>query len=195
MVRKNDASTVQTQTALAYEKLSTAAPSEPPSTATVKASLDMVCKLTGIGPATGTLLLNVFDPVHIPFFQDEMFTWFFPETKADKLKYTQKEYLQLFERARLVLKVLGVKAVDLEKVSYVVGHIELLEGSERKALDEESFQSETDKKTDRTVDEEVKQSPPAEPWRAKRGTKRALSLEVDEKPPQTSTRRTQRKRT
>ncbi|KAK4935528.1 hypothetical protein LTR10_023439 [Elasticomyces elasticus] len=137
MVRKNEASTVQTQTAVAFTKLATSSDSsETHSTPTVVASLDAACKLTGIGPATGTLILNIFDPVHIPFFQDEMYSWFFPDTKSDKLKYTQKEYLQLLEAVRPVLKRLAIKAADLEKVSYVLGHMELLEEQERKELEE-----------------------------------------------------------
>ena len=136
MVRKNDSLAVQTQTATALNKLSSSDSSEPPSTPTVVASLDAACKLTGIGPATGTLILNIFDPAHIPFFQDEMYAWFFPDTNSDKLKYTQKEYLQLLEAVRPVLTRLAVTAVDLEKVSYVFGNMEQLDEQERKRLEE-----------------------------------------------------------
>ncbi|KAL2423422.1 hypothetical protein ABEF95_008511 [Exophiala dermatitidis] len=135
MVRKNDPSVVQAQTKLAWAKLSTSEVDKDPPTSTVTAALDLVCKLTGIGPATGTLVLNVYDPVHIPFFQDEMFMWFFPETKSEKLKYTQKEYVQLLEAARPVLKKLGIEAVELEKVSFVLAHLDVLEPFQRDTLE------------------------------------------------------------
>ncbi|OQV01404.1 hypothetical protein CLAIMM_06771 [Cladophialophora immunda] len=144
MVRKNDGSTIQAQTSLAFAKLfsspsstlTSASASTPPrpTTAAITAALDAVCKLTGIGPATGTLILNVFDPVHVPFFQDEMFLWFFPAAKADKLKYTLKEYLTLLDAALPVLETLNVTALQLEQVAYVLGHVELLEAAERQAL-------------------------------------------------------------
>ncbi|KAJ9638717.1 hypothetical protein H2204_004193 [Knufia peltigerae] len=140
MVRRNDASFVTEQTALGYKTLRSEP--GPPSTATVIAALDAVCKLSGIGPATGTLLLNIFDPANIPFFQDEMYAWLFAESKATKLKYNQKEYLQLFETVRPVLKKLGVKAVELEKASYVFGHMEFLDEQERNKL-EAAFGNET----------------------------------------------------
>ncbi|KAL2423395.1 hypothetical protein ABEF95_008062 [Exophiala dermatitidis] len=135
MVRKNDPASVQTQTKLAWAKLSTSEEGKEPPTSTVSAALDLVCKLTGIGPATGTLILNVYEPVHIPFFQDEMFMWFFPATKSEKLKYTQKEYVQLLGAVGPVLKKLGIKAVELEKVSYVLAHLDVLEPSQRNALE------------------------------------------------------------
>ncbi|EXJ71658.1 uncharacterized protein A1O5_05466 [Cladophialophora psammophila CBS 110553] len=146
MVRKNDASAIQIQTSLAFAKLSPPSPSKSmptprsaftprprPSATTVAEALDAVCKLTGIGPATGTLILNVFDPVHIPFFQDEMFVWFFPNV-GDKLKYTLKEYLRLLEAAAPVLEKLNVRAVELEQVAYVLGHVDVLDAAERQAL-------------------------------------------------------------
>ncbi|KEF56212.1 uncharacterized protein A1O9_07793 [Exophiala aquamarina CBS 119918] len=133
MVRKNDASAVEQQTSIAFEKLqsSSSAPPKP----TLIAALDMVCKLTGIGPATGTLILNIFDPEHIPFFQDEMFLWFFPDLKGAKLKYTQKEYLQLYDAVAPVLESLGVQAVELEKVAYVLWHKDLLEDDDSSKLE------------------------------------------------------------
>jgi len=96
----------------------------------------MVCKLTGIGPATGTLILSVFDPKNVPFFQDEMFLWFFPDLKDAKLKYTQKEYMQLYDAVAPVLKKLGVQAVELEKVAYVLSHKDLLESEDSSRLEE-----------------------------------------------------------
>jgi hypothetical protein len=204
MVRKNDASTIQTCTLQAFEKLSSSPSSEPPSTPTVKAALDAVCKLNGIGPATGTLILNVFDPVHIPFFQDEMFAWFFPDSKGDKLKYNQKEYLQLLETARSVLARLGVKAVELEKVSYVLGHLDLLDPTERKKL-EHAFASnttgqvledrgepqETDVGSEKIEATSLQQKPPRAKKEKTQGAKREADADEDMPP---TKRRSQRKR-
>lgn len=139
MVRKNDASFVIEQTTLGYKTL--LSEPKPPSTATVITALDAVCKLSGIGPATGTLILSIFDPVNIPFFQDEMYAWIFADLKATKLKYNQKEYIQLFEAVRPVLKKLDIKAVELEKASYVFSHMEFLNEHERNKL-EAAFRNE-----------------------------------------------------
>ena len=129
--RKNDASAIETHTSLAFHELSSRA--SPPSAITVTKALDHACQLTGIGPATGTLILSIFDPVHIPYFQDEMFEWFFPG--SGKLKYTEKEYFHLSGVVRAVLGRLSVKAVELEKVTYVLGHMEVLGKEERKELE------------------------------------------------------------
>ncbi|EXJ85939.1 hypothetical protein A1O1_06308 [Capronia coronata CBS 617.96] len=199
MVRKNETSAVLTQTKLAWEKLSTHQTGTAPSTSTVTAALDVVCELKGIGPATGTLILNVYDSDHVPFFQDEMFMWFFPHTKGDKLKYTQKEYLQLFDSARPVLEKLGIKAIELEKISYVLGHLELLEPNERSKLEHDLRLSETE-----TKDEEVKQEVTLEDKKVKthqpqkqtnttQVAKRTSStLEIDKKEQQPPKRRSQR---
>lgn len=136
MVRKNDASAVEKQTSNAFEKLENSSSNSAPSVPTLVAALDSVCKLTGIGPATGTLLLNIFDPQHIPFFQDEMFSWFFPDLRDTKLKYTQKEYLQLYDAVAPVLQKLGVHAIELEKVAYILWHKDLLEVAELSRLEQ-----------------------------------------------------------
>jgi hypothetical protein len=188
MVRKNEPSTVQTQTALAFSRLSTSSgPSKSPSTPTIVTSLDAVCKLTGIGPATGTLILNIFEPTHIPFFQDEMYAWFFPDTKSDKLKYTQKEYLQLLEAVRPVLKKLGVKASDLEKVSYVLGHLEQLDEPQQKRLTEtfaaaDGQEAEVDppQQEGTAQSEKTEKGETTRPHSARKGRKRAPEIEANE---------------
>ena len=136
MVRKNVASDIEKHTSVAFGQLTSTPDSQimSPSMATMKVSLDTVCQLTGIGPATGTLILNIFDPVNVPFFQDEMYAWFFPNESAT-LKYTRKEYFRLVEEVPRVLTRLSVKAVEVEKVSYVLGHLELLDSKEREELE------------------------------------------------------------
>lgn len=85
--------------------------------------------LKGIGPATASLLLSVYDPARIPFFSDELFrylhwfagmsvnTWLIP------IKYNAKEYASLNEKAQVLLERLDRKfgAVQLEQTAYVLG--------------------------------------------------------------------------
>ena len=198
MVRKNEPSAVQAQIALALEKLSaTSSLSEPTPTRTIVEALDAVCKLTGIGPATGTLILNIFDPVHIPFFQDEMYAWFFPDRKADKLKYTQKEYLQLLEAVRPVLPRLSVKAIELEKVSYVLGHLDLLDDQVKESIvhssRHESRQDAPKATEDAGVETTKKRQPKSTPS-IKKGTKRGADMATDGDRAQQPTKRPTRRK-
>lgn len=131
-----------------------------------------------------------------------MYAWFFPDTKSDKLKYTQKEYLQLLEAVRPVLKKLAVKASDLEKVSYVLRHMEVLDEQQQKRLTEafaaadqqeglvappqrqETAQSEKTEKTENT-----------RPQATRKGRKRVSEAEADEDGgQQLSERRTRQKK-
>jgi hypothetical protein len=199
MVRKNEQSAVEAQTALALEKLSsTSSLSKPTPTPTIVEALNAVCKLTGIGPATGTLILNIFDPVQIPFFQDEMYAWFFPDTKADKLKYTQKEYLQLLEVVRPVLQRLSVKAIELEKVSYVLGHLDLLDEQDKKSIPLSSrneSRQDAPKATEEVKVENIRESQPEPTPSVKKGTKRGANTATDADQIQQPTKRqTRRKR-
>jgi len=127
--------------------------------------------------------------------------WFFPDTQGDKLKYSQKEYLQLLEAVRPVLKTLGVKAVDLEKVSYVLGHLEQLEEPDRKKIEN------TFKGNERTVPKELNQTPetkitPPKSMKASRttkapgtkGTKRGSAAEPKDEKEQPSKRGLKRTR-
>ncbi|KAJ9607907.1 hypothetical protein H2200_007986 [Cladophialophora chaetospira] len=197
MVRKNDASAIEMQTSLAFRELASNSNSKSTSFATVSTALDLVCKLTGIGPATGTLILNVFDSEHIPFFQDEMFAWFFP--KSGKLKYTAKEYLQLFEAVTPVLKRLSVSARDLEKVTYVLGHLEFLGDGEREALEKPSKASdealpENEEIPEQEDDEKKATTDQKDPVVSKKAKKRtAEEDDRDKDETQTPKRRSQRK--
>ncbi|KAL1302630.1 hypothetical protein AAFC00_003001 [Neodothiora populina] len=87
--------------------------------------------LRGVGPATATLLLSVFDSVNIPFFSDELFRWTtFEEGKGRgwdrKIKYSIGEYKQMYPlvqavRDRLQAEGQTVTALEVEKVAYVIG--------------------------------------------------------------------------
>ena len=84
------------------------------------AAVDILTKLKGIGPATASLLLSVHDSEHVLFFSDEAFYWLCCGGKKSPIKYNKKEYSALGERARELMERLGVRAVDIEKVAYVV---------------------------------------------------------------------------
>lgn len=92
----------------------------------VKAALTGLTALKGIGPATASLLLSVAVPNTVPFFSDELFRWSFHETGKGKgwdrqIKYTPKEYMELFVRVQELISRVEVSAVDAEKVAYVLG--------------------------------------------------------------------------
>lgn len=96
------------------------APPPAPAAATAGALLAL-CSLRGVGPATASLLLSVHDPRRAPFFSDEAFLWLCAGANPRApIKYVEKEYRALRERAAEVAARLDVSALDLEKVAYVV---------------------------------------------------------------------------
>ena len=138
-MRKNEPSAVKSATSAGFNKHTavTAAspPKDPADLRLPREALDSLATLTGVGPATATLLLSVHDPVGVPFFQDELYHWLCgTETK---LKYTMKEYGGLFEKVRELRSRLGnaVTAEEVEKVGFVVGHLDGLEDGEREKLE------------------------------------------------------------
>ncbi|KAK3329455.1 hypothetical protein B0H66DRAFT_571945 [Apodospora peruviana] len=86
----------------------------------ISATLGILTQLKGIGPATASLLLAVHDEDNIIFFADEAFYWLCCGGSKGPIKYNLKEYITLNERAQAVTKRLGVKAVDVERVAFVL---------------------------------------------------------------------------
>lgn len=80
----------------------------------------LLSELKGVGPATASLLLSVHDPERVIFFSDEAFYWLCCEGKKEPIKYTPKEYLALRIEAEALANRLGVSAMDIEKVAYVL---------------------------------------------------------------------------
>lgn len=107
-------------------------------------------QLRGIGPATASLLLSVLDPDDVPFFSDEVFRWTHWDEPASAkgggwdrvIRYTVKEYKEVVERVGEVRERLGVKAVDVEKVAYVLGQEGAYVSGEGEEEEEESENSE-----------------------------------------------------
>lgn len=84
------------------------------------AALEVLTRLKGIGPATASLLLAVQDPENVIFFADEAFYWLCSNGKRNPIKYNSKEYMDLTQKAQDLAKRLSVKAVDIERVAYVL---------------------------------------------------------------------------
>lgn len=84
------------------------------------AAIAVLTKLKGIGPATASLLLAVHDPQNVIFFADEAFYWLCCGGKRDPIKYNAKEYAALNEQAQTLCRRLGVQAVDVERVAFVM---------------------------------------------------------------------------
>lgn len=84
------------------------------------AAVDTLAKLKGIGPATASLLLSVHDPERVLFFSDEAFYWLCCGGRKDPIKYNKKEFAALNDEAQKLMERLGLRAVDLERVAYVV---------------------------------------------------------------------------
>ncbi|KAK3396389.1 hypothetical protein B0T20DRAFT_269731 [Sordaria brevicollis] len=86
----------------------------------VSGALAILTKLKGIGPATASLLLAVHDPDHVIFFADEAFYWLCGGGEKVPLKYNVKEYNSLCEASQKLSQRLGVKAIDIERVAFVL---------------------------------------------------------------------------
>lgn len=103
--------------------------------------------LRGVGPATASLLLNIYDGENVPFFSDELLRWvMFSEGKGNgwdrKIKYSMKEYQELYRRVGVLRERLAkesektITSVDVEMVAYVLGRRQT-EGVKRKEVDQE----------------------------------------------------------
>ncbi|KAH6664119.1 hypothetical protein B0J14DRAFT_494165 [Halenospora varia] len=77
--------------------------------------------LKGIGPATASLLLSVYDPDHVIFFSDEVYKYLVVGDGPKKLpKYTIAEFEDIYKRAQAVITRLRVTPIELEKVAFVL---------------------------------------------------------------------------
>jgi hypothetical protein len=92
------------------------------------ALVTQLAKLKGVGPATASLILCTCDPETTIFFGDEVFRWLSwdepskgPKGWTRQISYTAKEYRRFDELATDLRKRLNVKAIDIEKVGYVLG--------------------------------------------------------------------------
>ena len=95
-----------------------------------KIPISKLCSLAGIGPASASLLLSMYEPGTVPFFSDECFRWImYAEGKGKgwdrPIKYDAKTYDLYYVLVQALRKRLGdgpqVLAVDVEKVGFILG--------------------------------------------------------------------------
>ncbi|KAH7389502.1 hypothetical protein DE146DRAFT_758811 [Phaeosphaeria sp. MPI-PUGE-AT-0046c] len=177
LVQSNDSDVVQKTTISAYKLL--------PDTAKALKSLT---SLKGVGPATASLLLSAAAPNTVPFFSDELFRWCAwdepgsPNGWQRKIKYNAKEYEMVLAKVNELVERLNVKAVDAEKVAWVLGK----EGVDLDLGDEEEVSESNVVKAD--AEGEVAETK-ALKQKSKAGTKRKAS---EAKSPAEGTRKSTR---
>lgn len=134
MVKKNDPGRVKEVTSSAYEIQAGASYVGGDVPESLNKALREAALLNGIGPATATLVCSIYDPTNVSFFEDELMAWLCPDIA--KLKYTWAEYNLLFAEISKLRERLGPehKAVDVEKVGFVVGHFDVLDEKQREVL-------------------------------------------------------------
>lgn len=120
LVESNDADAIRSTSKSAFASFDG-------SSEKAKSCLAQLSAFKGIGPATASLLLSVAFPNEAPFFSDELFRWcFWAEGKGKgwdrPINYTPKEYMELFAKVSELRARIGVRAVDAEKVAYVLGN-------------------------------------------------------------------------
>lgn len=137
MIAKNSPEEVKAHTMKAAKLLSTInqTTSRANIIAAVNSALAEACKLNGVGPATGTLILSVFMPETVPFFQDETFYWITAEYDK-KLKYDKKEYATVLEGVLDIVLRKGVDASDLERTVYVLSHADALDKEQKGKIEQ-----------------------------------------------------------
>lgn len=134
MVKKNEQERVKEVTSSAFDIQASASYSGTGVPESLDKALREAAQLHGVGPATATLICGIFDPVNVSFFEDELAAWLCPD--ISKLKYTWAEYKSLFAEVAKLRTRLGLdhKAMDIEKVGFVVGHLHMLDEKQREAL-------------------------------------------------------------
>ncbi|KAI9773118.1 MAG: hypothetical protein M1840_008239 [Geoglossum simile] len=123
-------------------------------------ALNVLTRLSGIGPASASLLLSVYDPDNVPFFSDEAFKWVTWEEGKGKgwdrrISYNNKEYTLFVEAVQEVRKRLesesggkSIAAGDVERAGWVIGK-----------EDEGAMSSENEVKEGIKTDESKKRNP------------------------------------
>ncbi len=138
LVGTNSASEIKNVTRDAFRSYDDAGATEGP-----QASLSKLCSLKGIGPASASLLLSVYEMDRIPFFSDECFRWvMYADDKKGhgwdrEIKYDAKSYNAYFERVQELRDRLKegdetVQACDVERVGFVLGKEAAAGGNKRR---------------------------------------------------------------
>ncbi len=139
----------------------------------LKPALTKIAELRGIGPATASLILAIYDPENVVFFSDEAYRWLVHGGEKVKIGYTMKEFGELDSRAKELGKRLGVGMVEVEKVAYVVfkegGLDEAASGKGKSAQSKKEKEVPKGKKTGRTKVKDIEETPKNEPTARGRG--------------------------
>lgn len=86
----------------------------------IKAAVDKLSVLKGIGPATASLLLAVHDPENVIFFGDEVWAWLCNNGERSGLKYNVEEFEDVHAKSTALASRLRVSPIDIEKVAFVI---------------------------------------------------------------------------
>jgi peptidoglycan hydrolase CwlO-like protein len=129
LVDSNDAKLVRSTTTPIFDLIRDTEPIRINQAASMTTGLKFLTQLRGIGPATASLVLSVLAPDWCPFFSDELYRWcVWDESDSGKgrgwkrkIAYTDKQYRVLFNKVWEARERLGVPAVEIEKVAWVLG--------------------------------------------------------------------------
>lgn len=133
----------------------------------LKDAIQILIKLSGVGPATASLILSVYDPHNIPFFSDELARWCSASpasweiAERDdwrphpcwklKLKYNLDEYFGMYDiiarhntgqidcRASDEWQQTRVSCMDLEKAAWVFCREDALPEDQQESVVEQQF--------------------------------------------------------
>jgi peptidoglycan hydrolase CwlO-like protein len=129
LVDSNDAKLVRSTTTPIFDLMRDTEPIRINQAASMTTGLKFLAQLRGVGPATASLVLSVLAPDWCPFFSDELYRWcVWDESNTGKgrgwkrkITYTDKQYRVLFNKVLDARERLGVQAVEMEKVAWVLG--------------------------------------------------------------------------
>jgi hypothetical protein len=129
LVDSNDAKLVRSTTTPIFDLMRDTEPIRINQAASMTTGLKFLTQLRGIGPATASLVLSVLAPDWCPFFSDELYRWCVWDESDNgkgrgwkrKIAYTDKQYRVLFNKVWDARERLGVSAVEIEKVAWVLG--------------------------------------------------------------------------
>ncbi|KAF8860105.1 hypothetical protein BDZ45DRAFT_567692, partial [Acephala macrosclerotiorum] len=86
----------------------------------IHGTVEKLRALKGVGPATASLLLAIHDPLNVVFFSDELHRWLVSDGEKKTLRYTTKEFEELFSAATTFMARINCTPIELEKVAFTL---------------------------------------------------------------------------